>query len=230
MKNNSIIATLMIVATLIPSVSFAQILPPVFLPGQELNPSCAPGEVVGGELCTTYPLAIGAFVASGLEGSVPFVDSNGVFQQNNENLKWDENLKQLILSQGLPVGSLNVQNEFDVGSSPTGLFVDDGRLYVANSNDDTVSIVDISVPYNPTTLGTVSVGDNPVKILKSGSSIFVANLDSDTVSVIVGTSPAFTTASVNFANASMGFEIIGNYLYTTTLADLVIIDISNPSS
>lgn len=232
MNYTSFIKKITVITALVcmPVFASAQILPPLFLPGQQLNPNCSPGQVIGGQLCTVYPMSIGAGVAQSTPGSIPFIDASGALQQDNASLKWDENLKRLTLSQDLPVGSLNVQTQFNIGAGAKSAFISGDRFYVANSLDDTVSIVDISTSYAPITLATLLVGDNPVKILKNGNNLFVANLGSDTISVISGVTPLIGTVSVNFHDENMGFEIIGDYLYTTTFGELVIIDISNPSS
>jgi YVTN family beta-propeller protein len=73
----------------------------------------------------------------------------------------------------------------NVGNGPIGLAVtpDGSDLYVANNNDDTVSIIDT---FTNAVIDTVSVGSAPwgVAIGAEGKYVYVTNSDSDTVTVI----------------------------------------------
>lgn len=73
----------------------------------------------------------------------------------------------------------------NVGDGPIGLAVtpDGSDVYVANNNDDTVSIIDT---FTNTVIDTVSVGNAPwgVAIGAEGKYVYVTNSDADTVTVI----------------------------------------------
>ena len=72
-----------------------------------------------------------------------------------------------------------------VGDSPTDAAItpDGSYVYVANMNDDTVSVIQIS---DNSVIDTISVGDSPtdVAITPDGSYVYVANKDDGTISVI----------------------------------------------
>jgi len=70
-----------------------------------------------------------------------------------------------------------------VGQSPSGLAIDPAgaRLYVANRESDTLSVIDLG------TLGTVAtvpVGHAPFGVTIQGGRVFVANVQSGDVSVV----------------------------------------------
>ncbi len=72
-----------------------------------------------------------------------------------------------------------------VGSNPSGLAVrpDGSRVYVANTDDDTISVIDSA---SNTVVSTVAVGRDPggVACHPSGQTVFVANASDDIISVI----------------------------------------------
>jgi YVTN family beta-propeller protein len=117
-----------------------------------------------------------------------------------------------------------------VGIGPTAIYYDSflNRLYVANTGDNTVTVLDatnVSLGVNPAipTLATVSVGSAPVSVasLPNGRAFYVANSGSNTVSVVssssfgvvgtvpVGAKPVFiatepSSTKVYTANAAGG--------------------------
>ncbi len=96
-----------------------------------------------------------------------------------------------------------------VGVGPTAIYLDTflNRLYVANTGDNTVTVLnaaDVALGVNPPipTLATVTVGSRPVSVaaLPNGLSFYVANSGSNNVSVVssssfsvVGTVPVGNT-------------------------------------
>jgi YVTN family beta-propeller protein len=70
---------------------------------------------------------------------------------------------------------------FEVGNGPIGLASVGERIYVANSDDDTVTVLDARSGEN---LQTLDVGDAPVAIATSKLGVFVANQDDASVSRI----------------------------------------------
>lgn len=98
----------------------------------------------------------------------------------------------------------------DVGNGPIGLAVtpDGGDVYVANNNDDSVSIIDT---LTNTVIDTLTVGSAPwgVAVGADGKYVYVTNSDADTVTVIqtddrtvihtysVGDNPRGVSAPVN---------------------------------
>jgi YVTN family beta-propeller protein len=74
----------------------------------------------------------------------------------------------------------------NVGDGPTGLAVtpDGEDVYVANTNDNTVSIIDT---FTNTVIDTVRVGNGPwgIAVGAGGKYVYVTNSDADTVTVIL---------------------------------------------
>lgn len=74
---------------------------------------------------------------------------------------------------------------FPVGAQPEGLAVtpDGARVYVANSGDDSVSVIDVA---SGRVLAPISVGARPVgvAVTSDGSAAYVVNSGDDSVSVI----------------------------------------------
>jgi YVTN family beta-propeller protein len=83
------------------------------------------------------------------------------------------------------IGADNQTTVIDVDDGPMGVAVtpDGSRVYVANSDDDTVSIIDTQTE---TVIDTLNVGDAPwgVAVGAQGDYIYVTNNFSDTVTVI----------------------------------------------
>ncbi|MCV7298436.1 beta-propeller fold lactonase family protein [Mycobacterium barrassiae] len=91
----------------------------------------------------------------------------------------------------------HVVDTIDVGDTPFGVAVspDSNTVYVTNTEDDTVSVIDAATN---TIIATIAVGDQPAGIAVSpdGSTVYVANATGGTVSVIDSASNT-VTATVN---------------------------------
>jgi YVTN family beta-propeller protein len=83
------------------------------------------------------------------------------------------------------IGENNQTAIINVGDGPIGLAVtpDRGDVYVVNSNDDTVSIIDT---FTDTVIDTVTVGSAPwgITVGAEGKYVYVTNSNADTVTVI----------------------------------------------
>ena len=83
------------------------------------------------------------------------------------------------------IGKDTQKTIINVGDGPTGLAVtpDGSDVYVANNNDDTVSIIDT---LTNTVIDTVTVGSAPwgIAVGAEGKYVYVTNSDADTVTVI----------------------------------------------
>ena len=83
------------------------------------------------------------------------------------------------------IGEDNETTEIDVDDGPVGVAVtpNGNYVYVANSDDDTVSIIDTKTE---TVIDTLNVGDGPwgVAVGAEGDYVYVTNSFSDTVTVI----------------------------------------------
>jgi YVTN family beta-propeller protein len=100
-----------------------------------------------------------------------------------------------------------------VGAEPFAIGVNPstGRVYVANVNSDTVSVIDGATN---TVVATVAVGNYPtgVGVNPSTDRVYVANMHSDTVSVIAG--PSITLDPPTATN-----EIGSDHTVTATVTD-----------
>ena len=142
---------------------------------------------------------------------------------NNEVYKFDltreysEQITNLCANQG----SMCHPNPKDpaivatinVGANPQGVEFDGERIWVANQDSDTVTVIATS---DSSVVATMSVGDAPTKVLFDGQSIWVLNtgdetvtqIDSSTRSVVgtynVGSSPtdlSFDGSAIWIANS-----------------------------
>ena len=124
--------------------------------------------------------------------------------------------------------------------------------YVTSSQDDALSIIDISNPTNPVEVGyiqddsqggTAEVLDYPDEVYVSGNYAYVASYQDDALSVIDISNPTNPvevgyiqdTESGGTAEAldcARNFFVSGDYVYVSAYADdaLSIIDISNPTN
>lgn len=114
-----------------------------------------------------------------------------------------------------PIDTTNndVKN-IEVGSKPIHIFGDltSNRIYVANENSNTVSVVDTS---NNTVIKDIPVGDFPQYIygyLSVSDFIYVANLGSDFVSVI-------DTANNNSVIQNITVGISPSYIFGVAYSD-----------
>ncbi len=99
-------------------------------------------------------------------------------------------------------------------NQPEGIALDSflSHLYVANSGDDTVSVLSTTVPSAPTILTTVPVGPDPegVAVDQKTDTVYVTDYGSNTVSVMqprLTPAPAYSTFAVSTVN--VGFEPVG---------------------
>jgi hypothetical protein len=219
-----------IVSLFLPATIFAQVLPPLFVPGQTTDPTCAPGDVVGGLSCTVYPMSIGAGVAFGTAGSIPFIDAAGVLQQDNANLKWDELNKRLTLSQGLVLGSVNVVDTANLGFNAQEPVISGNYAYVVNMAAEELSIIDISNPPTASVVTTVAAGVSPGQPVISGNYAYVSSGTSSVYVIDISNPPtASVVTTVAVGSGPLQPSISGNYVYVTNTGsnNLSVIDITD---
>ena len=105
-------------------------------------------------------------------------------------------LGTLVTSSGSTYGQLKTLQELakhtpnqnaaiTVGKSPTAIGIDPvhGKVYVANSGDNTVSVIS---SLNSSKIGSIKVGSNPhaIGVDSDNRKVYVANSGDNTVSVI----------------------------------------------
>lgn len=112
-----------------------------------------------------------------------------------------------------------------VGSAPTSIALTEDYLFVTNSFEDTVSVIDIDT-YSVEE--TIDVGDNPMHVIANatGTKIYVTNKDDDSISVISVTDLEVddTITGIGEGPAAMCFSASGDKLYVAcTDSDSVVI-------
>ena len=121
-----------------------------------------------------------------------------------------------------PVDGQTVSTIITVGDTPEGVDVNPltNKVYVANFNDDTVSVIDGATD---TIMSTVNVGDLPINIGVNSktNTIFVGNLLDDTVSVIDGaTDTVVGTIKGIFRPTAIGVNPSTNKIYVSSAWNL----------
>jgi YVTN family beta-propeller protein len=104
----------------------------------------------------------------------------------------------------IPAGSISIAHTIAVNDTPFGVAYDpvDGRLFVADSGSDQLSVISDSTN---TSIGSVAVGSEPLGVAYDGASgrVYVTNYGSSTVTAI----DARTLAAVG--NYSVGLDPVG---------------------
>ena len=124
-----------------------------------------------------------------------------------------------------------VIDTISVGGAPWDMAVtpDGSHVYVCNSNDGTVSVIQTS---NNTVIDTISVGDTPwgVAVTPDGSHVYVSNSNDGTVSVIqTSNNTVIDTISVGAIPSGVAVTPDGSHVYVAnTYGDTVsVIQTSN---
>src|ERR1035437_8278773 len=118
-----------------------------------------------------------------------------------------------------------------VGTNPLNITVSGHYAYVANGQDNTISILDISNPSLPKQVATTTVGKWPYDIAVSGHYAYVINDNGLSVVDISNPSAPKEIATASVGSGPSGVAISGSYVYTSNSGDntLSVVDISNPS-
>lgn len=210
-----------------------------FSAGTELDPVCTPylnnDPLQGVDTdCTVYSLSIGSSVGMATAGSLLFASTNGVLQQDNANLRWDESLKRLIISQGVTIETVDIVNTISVGGSAQVPVISGNYAYVINTGSSSLSIIDVTDPLTADVVNTISVQDNPITPIISGNYAYVPNRNSDTISIIDISDPvnAFVVNHLSVGSDPAMVIISGNYLYIANgnTGDFTIVDITDPTT
>ena len=129
---------------------------------------------------------------------------------------------------------------FDLSSLESSISTNNGSfeysikndfLYVPNSNDGTVSVIDANTN---SVVNTINVGNNPrgVSVSPDGNFVYVANQFDDTVSVIDANSNSVVN-NIGAGDGPLGVSVSpdGNFVYVTNYfgATVSIIDANNNS-
>ncbi|BBX04840.1 hypothetical protein BST36_08775 [Mycolicibacterium moriokaense] len=115
----------------------------------------------------------------------------------------------------------HVVDTIDVGDTPFGVAVspDSNTVYVTNSEDDTVSVIDAATN---TVTATIGVGDQPLGIVVTpdGATVYVANASGETVSVIDTASNTVTaTVDIGASAVQMAVSADGTRVYVSNASE-----------
>lgn len=104
-----------------------------------------------------------------------------------------------------------VASPVEVGIGPIGAASDGRRVWVANSEDGTVSRIDVAT--GAEVAPAVEVGRGPVAVAVSGRTVAVANQDEGTVSLVRRTSGEVTAEPVFIGLRPRGIAAYGNRIW-----------------
>ncbi|MCP9273565.1 tandem-95 repeat protein [Mycolicibacterium arenosum] len=114
-----------------------------------------------------------------------------------------------------------------VGASPFAALAHEGRIYVANNDDDTVTVIDATtntiVDSDAATNGVqnITVGASPYALAASGSRVYVANSVGNSVTVIDTDTNTVIHTITNAGGMPSGLSVSGNRLYISNSAGTV---------
>ncbi|MFI5510149.1 Ig-like domain-containing protein [Mycobacterium sp. NPDC051804] len=106
-----------------------------------------------------------------------------------------------------------VTDTVGVGDGPWGAAVSGGYLYVANSSDGTVTVINTATN---TVVDTIPVGSDPIGVAVSGDRLYVANGQDGTVTVINTTTN--TVVDTNLATPEPDPIIVGDVINSPGIA------------
>ena len=118
--------------------------------------------------------------------------------------------QQVVLLDPL---SLAVKRTLRTGSNPQGLAVSGNQLYVAENDDNTVSVIDLS---DFKTVGRVAVGFGPRRLLSTDNQLYVSNQQEGTLSVLMSGQLGVVQVLSGFGRPlEMAFDQFYQQLYVT---------------
>ena len=117
---------------------------------------------------------------------------------------------------GLDSATLEPVAEIPVGIDPQGLILaSDGSLWVANSGDSTVSVID---PAARSVSATIEVPDGPTSLSTDGTSVWVTSTEADSVSE-VGINARTLDSTVPVGDGPTSAVPLGGRVYVTNALD-----------
>jgi hypothetical protein len=131
-------------------------------------------------------------------------------------------------------GSLLLAGSTGTGGASRSVYVQGRYAYVADSNGNSMSIIDVSDPSSPVTIGTQTGLSGAVAVYVQGRYAYVANDSGNSMSVIDVSNPRSPAVIGSVSVTSpQALYIQGRYAYVLNgfpSNRMSIIDISNPSS
>ena len=114
------------------------------------------------------------------------------------------------------------------GTSPLGVEIEDGQLYVA-IRDSSLEIVELTSPAEGVPIGTAPIGGTPHDIEVANGTAFVANGFGGTWAIDVGDVEAPRLLAIYPTGDTRSVELDGDVLYAGA-DDLVVLDVSDPAA
>jgi YVTN family beta-propeller protein len=151
------------------------------------------------------------FLFAVLKIFVVILPSNNIYAQFNDDLH-SKTLYEIAKN-----ATLNKSASIAVGHSPRDIDIYGQMVYVANSDDNTVSVIDAT---NNTKIADINVGRMPsaIGINFDNNKIYVANTDDNTVSVIDPTTNT-KIADINVGRMPSAIGVINNKIYVANTGD-----------
>jgi hypothetical protein len=171
--------------------------------------------------------------AMAISGSYLYFVERGADSLTIIDISDPKNLKEIgsITETGVdPAGSLN---------QPYSLAVHGGYAYVGTNLNESFSIINVSDPYNPTLLGSITDSNldyiSDIKI--RGGYAYLSVYTSDRLTIINITDPTNPTIAgsaydATYLNVAYGVQLAGDYAYVGSAGGdiITIVDISDPTS
>ena len=213
-----------------------------YRPAETLDPTCSPGDAN----CSVSPLNLGQAIGANASGTSPtsgglfFASASSTFTQN-ASLLWNTltdhlNLAGAGLDMTVASSSLSAAASPTLGTSPRDIYVDGGIAYITDITDDTLRIVDVSDPTNPSTISTTALTGfgAPTELWAVGQYVYASGGDNNEfyiIDVSDKTSPV-VVGSVGVGPNPFGLAIDGGYAYVIDDGsnDIKIISLAEPSN
>jgi hypothetical protein len=170
-------------------------------------------------LMSTTSIPFGPY-AIYVSGRYAYVGSAG--GTNNLAIFDVSNPKAPVLISAYSTGGTRIQD----------LAVSGRYLYTANLFSSDMTVIDISNPYSPNTVGSVIIGNNPAGIYLSSHYVFVTSPTDATLSIVDISNPSSPRkiSTVSVGSTPENVYVSGHYAYVANSGSntISIIDISNP--
>ncbi len=182
-------------------------------------------------------------ITSPAEGLMVYDNSTATFwyydnDQWNEIRNGSEALSTTDMFENLTntpdFSCLETKATLSFGSDQRAIAISDNYAYVVDSDDDNLSVVDISNPTSPAVINSLAISSEPSRIAISGNYAYIISTGSDDLKVIDISNPNTLSVigSLNIGTTPRDISISGNYAYIVDSGsdDLKVIDISTPST
>ena len=121
-----------------------------------------------------------------------------------------------------------------IGNHPYGVFVSGRYVYTANTDGNSMNVIDISKPSSPVVVATTTVGAGPYSVYVSGRYAYTANNGSNSMNVIDISKPAspIVVATTTVGSNPYSVYVSGKYAYVANSGSnsMNVIDVSSSTA